>query len=63
MYSLDDFDLLNSRVGGSPQASVTVSNAEFVVEATSRFLGWADVNQHKKVSIAYRLFDHRISPL
>ena len=33
----------------SREASVKVSNDEFVVEAASRYLGWADKNQHKKV--------------
>ena len=31
------------------EASVKVSNSEFVIEAASRYLGWADKNQHKKV--------------
>ena len=31
------------------EASVKVSNGEFVVEAASRYLGWAESNQHKKV--------------
>ena len=31
------------------EASIKVSNGEFVVEAASRYLGWAESNQHKKV--------------
>ena len=31
------------------EACIKVSNNEFVVEAASRYLGWADKNQHKKV--------------
>ena len=30
------------------EANIRVSNGEFVVEAASRYLGWADKNQHKK---------------
>ena len=33
----------------SREASVKLANADFVVEAASRYLGWADKNQHKKV--------------
>ena len=31
------------------EACIRVSNGEFVVEAASRYLGWAEKNQHKKV--------------
>jgi len=30
------------------EAHVAVSNLEFIISAVSRFLGWADANQHKK---------------
>ena len=33
----------------SREASVKLANADFVVEAASRYLGWADRNHHKKV--------------
>ena len=31
------------------ETSIKVSNGEFVVEAASRYLGWAELNKHKKV--------------
>merc|ERR1711920_286313 len=33
------------------EACIKVSNNEFVVEAASRYLGWADKNQHKEYVI------------
>ena len=37
----------------SREASITISNDDFTVEAASRFLGWANLNQNKKVCHQY----------
>jgi len=42
------------------EASVKVSNGEFVIEAASRYLGWADKNAHKK-RLDIGLFSHKSS--
>ena len=44
------------------EASIKVSNGEFVVQATSRYLGWAESNQHKKVRIEPPCLHYNTAP-
>jgi len=47
----------------SREASITISNDDFTVVATSRFLGWAKLNQNKKrldLSLSARTMTHTL---